>query len=87
MEEDFKRWLKRAKPRERYVYHTGYLPQDRTKMVEVPVVRGEFHRMAVNSGPVHHLAKLVMDAAEAGYVHLLQERIGDGKYKYIAERR
>lgn len=87
MEDAFKRWLRDARKGERYVYHIGYLPRDRTRMVEVPVIRGEVHLMAVNHGPIHHLAQLVMAAADADMVHLVQRRVNEDRFEYIAEKR
>lgn len=84
---DFNQWLNRARVGERYVYHVGYLPRDRSKTVEVPITRGEYHRVVVNKGPVHEMATLVMIAAESGLVHLVQRKLQDGRYQYIAEKR
>lgn len=71
----FRYWLDFAEPGERYVYHYGYLARDRD--------------WANSDGrtAIRQLANLAMGAAQTGLVHLVQRRLDDNYYEYIAERR
>jgi hypothetical protein len=72
-------WVTRASPGERLEYHRGLLAIDRTKGTS-----------ALNESARRKLASVADHAralAEAGKLHLLQERYGDRDYSYWAVAR
>lgn len=79
----FKRWVRTADRRERYTYHVGFLGIDRFVLRTTKWGQLEY----VPNPPIDFLANAAMDASLAGRVHLLQLKLGEGMYAYIAERR
>lgn len=73
----FMTWLKTAKHRDRYIYHTGFLMRDRLQLSPYGYV----------PTPIHHVANTVWFAYEKGLVFLFQRRRGPMDYEYIASRR
>jgi hypothetical protein len=69
-------WLAMAMPGSATVYHRGHLGRDRCRSTTRLSERDRQGLIA--------LARQALLAAEAGRVHLLQRRHGDGDYSYIA---
>jgi hypothetical protein len=70
-------WLDRAQPGNRVVYHLGFLAVDRSCT------------SSLNEGERRHLDALATaagSAAAAGIVHLVQERLAAGTFRYLAVR-
>lgn len=79
---NFETWLHRAKRGSRFVYHTGYLPKDKSHAY----VMGT--RLQVGgSEDVFSIAKMALRASDAGDVHLFQRKLGDMRYEYQAVMR
>jgi hypothetical protein len=70
-------WLGRAQPGDRVIYHQGSLALDRgsTSLLQ----RRERRR-------IDDLATAAHAAAAAGRVHLVQERLATGTFRYLAVR-
>ena len=71
----FRRWVAIAAIGNQLVYHEGYLACDRAP--EIPTAE---------SRRLHKVAQVIMNAAEDGRVHLVQRRLGEGRFAYIAVR-
>ena len=65
----FADWLAAAKPGARVEYHRGLLAWDREGMAGLPL---------------DLLADAALAASDAGLVHLVQRRHGEGSYSYEA---
>ena len=74
--DDFCGWLAIATPGSASVYYRGHLGRDRSRSTTALSERDRQGLIA--------LARQALLAAEAGRVHLLQRRHGDGDYSYIA---
>ena len=74
--DDFCGWLAIATPGSASVYYRGHLGRDRCRSTTALSERDRQRLIA--------LARQALLAAEAGRVHLLQRRHGDGDYSYIA---
>ncbi len=72
-------WLASAQPKSRIVYHVGMLMADRQPQGR----KSEAEKQARELGEV---ARAFMDASEKGRVRLVQRRLGDSQYEYIAVR-
>jgi hypothetical protein len=72
--DDFLQWKSSAGPRERFVYHRGFLPRDASPRSAIANVLS----------PVLHA---VIDAYLAGSFDLAQRRHDDGDYSYLIIRR
>lgn len=70
-------WLARARPGDRVVYHQGFLVVDYGPTSSLQ--DRERHRLDA-------VATAVRDAAVAGAVHLVQERLGTNTFGYLAVR-
>jgi hypothetical protein len=70
-------WLSRARPGDRVVYHQGFLAVDCGCTSSLQ----ERERRRLDA-----LATAARAAAVAGVVHLVQERLGMGKFGYVAVR-
>ena len=75
---DFRSWVLDKKSNPRFMYHKGYLAQDRW-------VNWQMEMSPVNV-PIDNLAKAAWDAYEAGLVHLTQSRLAEGVYLYWATK-
>jgi hypothetical protein len=71
----FRAWLARAKPGEQIEYHLGLLTWDRSPASGLT----ENARRALAK-----VADAALEAAEDGFVHLLQRRNGAFDFRYIA---
>ena len=69
-------WVARASPGERLEYHRGFLSIDR--------VKGTSSLKEAERRKVAAVADHARALAEAGQLHLLQERQADGDYSYWA---
>ena len=74
-ETEFDRWLYRSRPGDRRNYHTGFLLLDRV---------GD---SLGNRKQLHDEASSAWFAYLQSQVHLIQRKLDDGIYEYIAERR
>ena len=68
----FRNWIKYAKPRMSYVYHEGFLYVDRDRD---------------SSGETSWIARFAYGQYKNGAIELVQKRISDGCYKYLAIKR
>ncbi len=73
---DLELWLGRALPGNALDYHRGFLALDRVTLGS--------RLSKEDAGELDRVATAAMAAAEAGLVHLLQRRNGDGDYTYLA---
>lgn len=73
----FRAWLHRAAAGERLIYWHGVLARDRAPGSSLD----KRHRVRLDK-----LAALALAAAEAGLVHLVQQRLGAGVFAYLAIR-
>lgn len=69
-------WLSQAEPGETLEYHRGFLGLDRT-----PIGRPMSLKERID---LIDVAERVMRLAEQGLVHLVQRRIGDDSFSYLA---
>lgn len=74
-------FMARAGPGARYVYHIGYLPEDRHWAKNTP---GEKRSHAQQ---IDRRADEAYAAYEAGDVRLMQRRLDERQYEYIAVKR
>jgi hypothetical protein len=74
---EFWAWLARANPGEQFEYHRGHLIWDRSPASDL----AEHERQAVAE-----MADTALQAAEAGFVHLVQRRNGPFDFSYLASR-
>jgi len=73
---DLAAWFERARPGDRVAYHEGQLGIDRLKGASLLVEKDRRRLVAI--------AALVLRLAERGGLHLLQERIRRGAFRYLA---
>jgi hypothetical protein len=73
---EFEAWLKGAAPGASLIYHQGFLAADRGDAVS--------GYLASPIEPTNSLATAVLHAADAGFVFIVQRRIGHGRFQYIA---
>lgn len=66
----------------RVIYHKGMLSKDRLKY---EVIDGAMKVVTIE--PLHSIAQMLSDLAEAGKVFLLQRRVQPHVFEYIAQRR
>jgi hypothetical protein len=78
---NFRLWLSTAKPGSQFRYYEGYLAADR---VRVMTLNGKEYYVPVDF--IDTLAKEALAASDAGKVHLMQYKLGDMDYEYIAVR-
>lgn len=78
----FRLWLSSAKPGSRFYYHEGFLLNDRVRPM---TINGITYYTPV--GWLVELQEAVWKAYEQDRVSLVQERIGELDYRYIAEKR
>ena len=74
-EMEFDRWLYRSRHGDRRIYHVGFLMLDRL---------GDIHG---ERKQLHNEASAAWFAYLQSQVHLIQRKLDDGIYEYIAERR
>jgi hypothetical protein len=74
---EFRAWLARAKPGEQLEYHRGDLSWDRSPASDL----AEDERRALAKA-----ADAALQAAEDGFVHLVQRRNGPLDFSYLAVR-
>jgi len=74
---EFDKWLARAKRGQSVVYHEGYLYNDRG---------GGNPPQTADQRLADTVGKAAMRASGHGLVALVQRRLGDLKYQYIAQR-
>ena len=72
-----KSWIAGVKPGERLTYHCGFLTLDRAQGSRLAA--GERARLDA-------IAKHALAAAEAGLIHLVQQRLAAGTSNYVAVR-
>ena len=77
--QEFRRWLDLSKSRSYTVYHTGHLAADRLKVVPVG---GMVLNIFVED--VDEVGRAAMKASERKECVLLQRRLEDGEFEYIA---
>jgi hypothetical protein len=76
---DFRRWLANARPGDRCTYYEGFI---------APGLDADGRPLAeAERKKVLQLAQLAWSAAAGGMVHLLQRRLGENRYVYIATAR
>lgn len=69
-------WLASALPGDRIEYHRGFLSMDRTAATRRLPEPSRRH--------LEQLAGVVLEFAQNRRVHLIQRRLGDDQYSYIA---
>ena len=74
---EFWAWLARANSGEQFEYHRGHLIWDRSSASDL----AEHERQAVAE-----VADTALQAAEAGFVHLVQRRNGPFDFSYLATK-
>lgn len=72
--DDFHAWLRNAKAGDRFAYHRGYLVIDRNDPSQP------------DRADINFVADQYLDLAKAGTVRLVQKRVDDPRWDYIAER-
>jgi hypothetical protein len=72
-------WLSQAEPGETLEYHRGFLGIDRTPLGQPMSLKDRLDLIA--------MAGRAMRLAEQGLVHLVQRRIGDDAFSYLAVAR
>ncbi len=75
-EGDFSKWLEAAKPGDRLEYHLGHLGVDRA--------RGFSHLHEKSRRELCVVADRVASLADEGRLVLVQWRVGDGLFSYVA---
>lgn len=71
-------WFHDAKPGDKVCYHEGDLANDMVRKG----LPGEREQLASAAEAARYVANL----AVSGHVHLVQRRLGDGQFAYIAVR-
>lgn len=79
----FQRWVEVSRPKDKMVYHVGMLVVDREKIVQLP----SYGIARVFIEPYHGIGVYAWWAYERGLVDLVQRRLADGRYEYIAIKR
>ena len=69
-------WLSQAEPGETAEYHRGFLGVDRTPLGQPMSLKDRIDLIDV--------AERAMRLAEQGLVHLVQRRVGDDRFSYLA---
>lgn len=69
-------WLNQAEPGDVMEYHRGFLALDRSFASEA---RTEDERLALNQ-----IASLAMRLSDRGLINLVQRRVGDERFAYLA---
>lgn len=77
MENDFRAWLAKAKPGDRFEYHRGFLAVD---------LGGESKKRKFERRALRELSDAVLRAGQMGLVRLVQRRRGPEDYHYLAVR-
>jgi hypothetical protein len=77
--EDFKTWLRQARAGDAFVYHCGFLAVGLNHLGEV-LDYSERRRLA-------DVAHCAWSAATKGSVHLLQRRVANNRFEYLAVAR
>lgn len=81
----FERWLATSRPRDRFVYHRGFLAADREEVTLLPQLGKYVH---VFHEPMHSLGQIAWHAYERGLVTLVQKKLPNGRgFEYIAFKR
>jgi hypothetical protein len=77
--EQFRKWLRHARRKDRLVYYEGFIMFD----------RGSDNRdtRTAEQSEIARLADVVREAHESGFVTMIQKRNGPGNYSYIAQKR
>lgn len=79
--EFFQNWVRNSKPGWQLPYYEGWLCEDRSHSV---TMLGRIHTFP--NKPLDELADAVMGAAVKGQVLLFQQRLGEGRWRYLAVR-
>ena len=78
----FDQWVEKGKPGSMFVYHSGYLPLDKYNTYQLDG-RTFFQRNA----EIFNLAQSAMGLYEMGLVELVQRKLSEAEYQYIAVKR
>lgn len=76
-------WWQKAQPGDSFVYHVGSLCDDKHSHNWSTLTKDEQKRLA----SINMAASFLLKAAERGQCHLVQRKLGDRHYEYIAVRR
>ncbi len=77
--EQFRKWLRHSRRRDRFTYYEGFLLYDRGNPDNKDSRTEE-------QNEIHILADVVRDTARTGSVTLAQKKLSKGNYRYIAIR-
>lgn len=79
----FARWVDVSRPGESFTYHVGNLMIDREKIVQLP----NYGMTRVYIQPYHTIGEYAWWAYERGKVELVQRKLPDGRFEYIAQKK
>lgn len=80
--EAFRAWLRQGPVGSKYLYHTGFLAPDRYRLF---FKEGEWLSRTVE--PTHTIGRMALNLSKNGKLHLFQQKLGPGRFAYIAVKR
>lgn len=78
---DFASWARMALPGERIVYHEGDLANDRVRRARMTDAQADA------ATRLRAIGDLAASLQGQGVLRLAQQRVGEGRWRYIAEKR
>ena len=75
-ETTFCAWVAQAKPGDALEYHRGFLSLDRGCTDQ--------EKLTEHQAKLSEMAERALDLAERGFLHLVQQRIGEACFRYLA---
>lgn len=81
--EDLDSWIASSHKGDRFVYHLGNLMHDKSFRVTLATTGGF---TMITNVPLGKIADAALEAYEAGYVVLTQQRVGEDMFRYLAVR-
>tara|TARA_R110002167_G_C12707254_1_gene655194 strand:+ start:14531 stop:14887 length:357 start_codon:yes stop_codon:yes gene_type:complete len=75
-ETSFCAWVAQAKPGDALEYHRGFLCLDRGSSTQEQRTKRQIK--------LDEMAERALELAERGFVHLLQQRVGEARFRYLA---
>lgn len=85
-ERDFSLWLY-GPDKEPFVYHEGFLPADRLQYLRIGPIGSPPQMIPIPRDPTDSVARRAWHAQRMGEVALVQRRVGEGSFQYIAQKK
>jgi hypothetical protein len=78
----FEAWLRKANRGDEFIYHKGFLMTDRASFFQLGGTV-----MSIPNVDIDKTAKLAMEASDNNQVCLVQRKLGEAEYEYVALKR